>query len=82
MDAVAQSYVKLVLAVGQHDADYVDAYYGPPEWRTEAEANKRALNDIATEASTLRTQLSEIPAGDAEQARVLPSLNADRKGEE
>ena len=28
-----QRYVRLVLAVGQHDPDYVDAYYGPPEWR-------------------------------------------------
>ena len=26
---VAESYVRLVLAVGQHDAGYVDAYYGP-----------------------------------------------------
>src|SRR5262245_30881106 len=36
MDSIAQGYVKLVLAVGQHDADYVDAYYGPPEWKDEA----------------------------------------------
>ena len=27
--SVAEQYVKLVLAVGQHDADYVDAFYGP-----------------------------------------------------
>ena len=26
MNRIAASYVKLVLAVGQHDADYVDAY--------------------------------------------------------
>ena len=37
MNRIAEPYVKLVLAVGQHDADYVDAFYGPPEWRTEAE---------------------------------------------
>ena len=37
MDAVARAYVRLVLAVGRHDADYVDAYYGPPEWRAEVE---------------------------------------------
>ena len=29
MDPIAESYVKLVLSVGQLDADYVDAYYGP-----------------------------------------------------
>src|SRR3989339_446234 len=32
MNTVAEAYVKLVLDVGQHDADYVDAYYGPKEW--------------------------------------------------
>ena len=30
MNALAERYVRLVLALGQHDADYVDAYYGPP----------------------------------------------------
>ena len=29
MNTIAERYVKLVLAVGQHDADYVDAFYGP-----------------------------------------------------
>ena len=39
-DAAAESYVRLVLALGQHDAAFVDAYYGPPEWRTAAEQEK------------------------------------------
>ena len=29
MHAIAERYVKTVLALGQHDKDYVDAYYGP-----------------------------------------------------
>ena len=33
MDTIAEEYVKLVLALGQHDRDYVDAYYGPPAWK-------------------------------------------------
>jgi len=33
LNDIAEPYVKLVLAVGQHDADYVDAYYGPPDGR-------------------------------------------------
>ena len=44
--SVAEQYVKLVLAVGQHDGDYVDAYYGPPDWRTQAEAGRcRAMQN-------------------------------------
>jgi hypothetical protein len=34
MNAVAERYVHLVLALGQHDPDYVDAFYGPAEWKT------------------------------------------------
>ncbi len=33
MGPLAERYVRLVLAVGQHDPDFVDAYYGPPEWK-------------------------------------------------
>ena len=29
MNAVSERYVHLVLALGQHDPDYVDAFYGP-----------------------------------------------------
>ena len=57
--AIAEKYVKLVLAVGQHDADYVDAFYGPQEWRKEAEASKLALPAIDAQAAALE---AEIPA--------------------
>jgi hypothetical protein len=67
MNSLAEQYVRLVLAVGQHDADYVDAYYGPPEWRKEAEAQKLPLTEIASRAATLSRDLataSQAPAGD------------------
>jgi hypothetical protein len=53
MDGVAEGYVKLVLALGQHDAAYVDAYYGPAEWKTGVEQRKLALPEIDAEASRL-----------------------------
>ena len=31
MNGIAEKYVRLVLALGQHDTDYVDAYYGPED---------------------------------------------------
>jgi hypothetical protein len=61
MDRVAESYVKLVLAVGQHDPDYVDAYYGPPAWK-EADARKRPLSELRTEAAGLIEELRAHPA--------------------
>ena len=33
MNNIAEKYVKIVLRVGQHEPDYVDAYYGPEEWK-------------------------------------------------
>jgi hypothetical protein len=45
--------VKLVLGVGQHDAAYVDAYYGPAEWKAEAERQKMPLAEIDRRAEGL-----------------------------
>jgi hypothetical protein len=70
MDRAAESYVKLVLAVGQHDPDYVDAFYGPPEWRTEAEAAKRPLADLRAEADRLVADLQARPASGDEMEQL------------
>ena len=70
MDVIAERYVKLVLAVGQHDADYVDAYYGPPEWKKEAEARKLTLDAIAAEAAALSSDLARSQAPSDEMARL------------
>ncbi|MGH9347073.1 MAG: hypothetical protein ACRD26_07380 [Vicinamibacterales bacterium] len=66
MDKHAEQYVKLVLAVGQHDADYVDAYYGPAEWRTEAETTKRPLAEVDTEAAGVLASLAASPPAPAD----------------
>lgn len=64
---IATRYVKLVIAVGQHDPDYVDAYYGPPELRKEAEATKLPLGTIDTEAATLESDVSKAVVPTAKQ---------------
>jgi hypothetical protein len=50
MDQLAESYVKLALAVGQHDQDYVDAYFGPEAWKTEAQEAALSLSEIGERA--------------------------------
>jgi len=62
LNGIAERYVKLVLAVGQHDAAYVDAYYGPAEWKTEAERQKPPLADIDRRAETLVREAAAAPA--------------------
>ena len=58
MNAVAERYVHLVLALGQHDPDYVDAFYGPAEWKTQAEKEKKSLDAIGVEAADLIATLA------------------------
>ena len=70
MNDIAPAYVKLVLAVGQHDKDYIDAFYGPAEWKREAEASKRPLPEIASEASALIARLEAIPEPADEMLRL------------
>ncbi|HTO88406.1 MAG TPA: hypothetical protein VMR54_12870 [Thermoanaerobaculia bacterium] len=57
MNQAAELYVRLALAVGSHDPDSVDAYYGPAEWKQEALAAKRPLAEIAREAKSLSADL-------------------------
>ena len=70
VNEIAEDYVKLALAMGQHDPDYVDAYYGPPEWKKELK-EKKPLKAIALEATRLSDQLAKIsqPTDEMEQLR-------------
>jgi hypothetical protein len=86
MNRIAESYVKLVLAVGQHDANYVDAFYGPAEWKRAADtAGKRPLAELLAEARSLRAALAELPAppavtAAATTASVAPAAAAGSGG--
>ncbi len=61
MNTIAERYVYLVLALGQHDPDYVDAFYGPVDWKTQAEQEKRSLDAIGAEAIKLSATLTGTP---------------------
>ncbi len=47
----ASDYVNLVLAVGRHDGNFVDAYHGPKAWKQVAEAGEpRPLAELRAES--------------------------------
>ena len=72
MDDLAERYVKLVLAVGVHDADYVDAYYGPPEWRETVVAARRGIVELEADAAALLSAIeSQPPAAGADELAQL-----------
>jgi hypothetical protein len=68
MHTIAEQYVRLVLAVGLHDPDYVDAYYGPADWKPAA---KTGLDELRARTQTLSTELKKVqgPADPMEQLR-------------
>ncbi len=57
---LAEQYVKLALALGEHDEDYVDAYFGPAEWLEQATESGQSLQDIAAAASSLAVEVRSI----------------------
>ncbi|GAB2895767.1 hypothetical protein ACCI51_04355 [Microbulbifer echini] len=61
MDTVAREYVALVLELGNHDKRYVDAFYGPAEWREQAQQSGASPAKIAQRGRTL---LAQLPRGE------------------
>jgi hypothetical protein len=61
MDPIARDYVGLILEIGAHEPGYVDAYYGPAEWKTAADAHPRSVAELTAVAADLTAQLNAIP---------------------
>jgi hypothetical protein len=79
MNALAERYVKTVLALGQHDKDYVDAYYGPPEWKRQVEEGKKTLDEIAADARAARSDLARLVAASRSNQGPEAELNKLRE---
>src|SRR5262245_52706961 len=56
--AAAESYVRLVLALGERDADSLDSYHGPAAWAADARARHATLDDVQREARALADTLA------------------------
>jgi hypothetical protein len=74
MDELAESYVRLALEIGQYDSDFVDAYYGPEEWRPEGEkADSLPASSLIDRVNKLLAQAKELDTSsfsELEKARV------------
>lgn len=75
MNKVAEQYVKLVLKIGIHDPDYVDAYYGPAEWKPEAKLNvvsdSAVIQSLYDEAGKLLDSLENLSQEQADEILTL-----------
>jgi ElaB/YqjD/DUF883 family membrane-anchored ribosome-binding protein len=75
MNRIAESYVKLVLKVGQRDPDFIDAYFGPEEWKpqnvTSAENDSAAVQYLYDETGKLLDSLENLSSEKASDIQVL-----------
>ena len=60
MNRLAESYIRLVLALGQHDTDYVDAYYGPEDLKAKAIQEKLSPEQIRKSAVAAIAELKTL----------------------
>jgi hypothetical protein len=79
MSEISREYVRLVLALGAHDKDYVDAYYGPAEIRQEAEAAHLTLDAIGASIDALTERLTGAPGQGADELAHLRHQYLERQ---
>src|SRR5262245_17323048 len=58
LNPLAEAYVRLALEIGAHEEGYIDAYYGPPEWKTAADANPRSTAELKTAVDALSAEIA------------------------
>lgn len=74
LNLIAEDYVKLVLEVGLYDSYFVDAYYGPEEWKPEdlTEENVEIpAKDLLIKVENLNNELKNIDQNKLSEELVL-----------
>lgn len=74
MNSIAEGYVKLVLDVGKYDPNFVDAYYGPKEWKPKEENlqfDSTAYNKLVSVADSLLNELELLSEYNATELETL-----------
>ena len=75
MNDIAEDYVKLVLNIGQYDADFVDAYYGPEEWRDSLKSDlpfdSTAYKNLSSKTDELLNELESLGEYKADELETL-----------
>lgn len=76
LDAVAAEYLFLELSMALHDGAHVDAYFGPPDIRGQADDSALSMTEIESRAVAIGRRLREWPieAGDGMQRARIANL--------
>lgn len=71
---ISDAYVRLTLEAGTHEAEYVDAYYGPAALQAAANASPRSLAQLIAEARALTVAVdAALPSikGESDRRRAV-----------
>jgi hypothetical protein len=73
---IVNDYLKLTLEAGTHEAEWVDAYYGPPALQSGAKENPRSLAGLLadTKAMIERIDKAEIAPNQIRRAKALRGM--------
>ncbi len=64
-DPVSRAYLRLAFHIDHHVPGFIDAYFGPPEWKAEAEAeNGISLQSLQRDAEALLRDVNTLPDPD------------------
>src|SRR5689334_4177489 len=76
-ECVAEKYAYLVLALGQHDPDYVDAFYGPVAEKNSSKKEQGQIStfNISSGSPTTRRTLREFLTSSITGIRVIRNSN-------
>lgn len=67
IDIVAEQWVRLALEINTHEAGYVDAYFGPGDWKVQAEANPRDVSTLKLAAENFIGMLRVVAENDTDE---------------
>lgn len=75
MNKISESYVKLILNIGQYNPDYVDAYYGPADWKPKeysyAEFDSTVYKELDGKINSLLDGLDSLSKYKASEIEIL-----------
>ncbi len=74
MNKIAEDYVKHVLKIGVYDTDFVDAYFGPEEWKPaedSAKVDSAVVDDLNDEVDRLLNELEQLAQFKADEMQTL-----------
>ena len=67
---IVDDYLRLTLEAGTHEAEWVDAYYGPADLKAAAVANPRSKTQLLADAREMIARLDQSTSAPVDERRV------------